>query len=55
MDVVWHPEAYLANAKTFPFLNYSLLQRATEFQQSVHSSGPLPFTRHSPPEEPFDQ
>lgn len=49
MDVVWHPEAYLANMNTFPSLNYSLLQKATRIQQSVQSSGPLPFTHHSPP------
>ena len=44
MDVVWHPEAYQANMKTFPFLNYTLVQEATRTQQSIYSNGPLPFT-----------
>jgi len=48
MDVVWHPESYAANAKTFPYLNYSLLESSTATQQSIRSEGPLPYTKQTP-------
>lgn len=48
IDVVWHPEAYAANAKTFPELDYTLIEQDTLTQFEIRSSGPLPYKSDLP-------